>query len=64
MRLLQQQGPARDYYPESAKSIFFGYVGSLDRAMLLLMEFDFQYTALEAGMLRIRRQFKIPEQMG
>jgi hypothetical protein len=43
MRLLQQQGPARGYYPEPTKSIFVGHEGSLDRAKILLMEFDFQY---------------------
>ena len=44
MRLLQQQGPARGYYPEPAKSIFVGHAHSIEAAKTVLAEFDFQYS--------------------
>ncbi len=44
MRLLQELGPARGYYPEPAKSTFVGHADSLEEAKTLLAEFDFQYS--------------------
>jgi hypothetical protein len=45
MRLLQEQGPARGYYPEPAKSIFVGHTATLEEAKRVLSEFDFQYNS-------------------
>ena len=43
MRLLEELGPARGYFPEPAKSIYLGRSEDEERAREVLEEFNFQY---------------------